>query len=864
MLVAVSPKHRPMLEFLYASGFSADLLRLSYPIPVEGPLRTLDVVAFGRSAPQDMTTAAIAGEYVAASKGQVPWVLDAARSLAAPLSLIAADDGLDLWKVGATPDADALLGRGDQPRELAGRFAGISNPESLLSAKQGRQLTLFPVEASLLARARRGSSDLLSELVQEAMLLAIGDRRTLSAGEWQEVTRLVVQALAALVVRDKFELQASGLKVLDAASARFPDFFKPSHLLDQRVAAGLADALGVLERGVNYRGVDSAVVSRVYENTVVSTAARTKQGIYYTPPELADRIAATVPFEEVAPNERIVLDPACGSGTLLLAAHDRLVELLPSGAQPDQQQSYVRGHLIGYDSDPFAAEIAKLSLLLHSLPFGNGWRVETRDALDSTHVENPRPSFVISNPPWRGRRSVEGQRTEDAIPFLHRMLQLASPRGFVAAVLPASWLQSRVARQSREWLAQSAELFEIWRLPEGTFETAQLAPCVVFARAGRPRSRGWVFRRIRPESLARFEATGRAGEQWMSAGSVSALSPTLLRGPFDALQPELAALPTLGDFADVESCPVPEPGRRFGERGDYWLLSKAGGLPAYGSPNAAELVQVDYPGDFHRAARERGPLLRREKVLVSSRRSPANPWRLKAGLDRVGVIPRESLHMVVPRPFGDADLYALLALLGSRFASAWIDIYEPKRTIDVKSLRSMPVPRPGPGWGVLADAGRRLHAAAATHELSDLARAVDGLIEALYGLPDRVRQDLDGAFGGKRAPEGTVRYPVRVGSLRDWEERLVPPFSEPSPADIFGAVLAVQPPDVRLWVPGNTPESGLVTRLPPSFPGWLCVEGSTFDVQVGPTLAESTYRYQPRAYMGFSEAGAAETPQVDQ
>jgi SAM-dependent methyltransferase len=852
MLSDVAPPQRPLFEFLFAAGFNRDLVRAEFPVPLAGTLARLDVVAFGRSVPQDLTTAAVAGEYVANGNGRIPLVLDAARSLATPLAVINADeDGLGLWRIGATAHTDELLGSDSNARELAGRFASIS-PESLMAAKSGQQLTLFPTDARLLAAARRGSSDRLSGLVDEALGRVVASEGGVNATDWQRITRLVVQALAALVVRDKFELDAQGLGVIDAAAARFPEFFAGSATLSAEAIVGVTAALDVLGRGVNYMGLDSAVISRVYENAVVTAATRTQQGIYYTPADLAQSIASAVPFEEIAPEARRVLDPSCGSGTLLVAAHDRLARLLPDGASVGYREQYLRAHLAGWDSDPFAVELAKLSMLLHSLPYGNHWQVNVGDALNSEVAEDARPSFVLSNPPWRGQRSVDGARFEQALPFLRQMVRLAAPGGFVAAILPASWLSSRVARESREWLTRENRLFEVWRLPEGTFESAHLAPCVVFIRVGQPTSGAWVYRRVRRGSLESFTTTGSADEQWLLKEPTHSVESSLLRGPFDVIQAQLGNLPTLGSVAEILSSPVPEPGLTLGQRGDFLLLETAGELPAYGRPSNQSLVRVAYPDDFHRAGVGRGPLLRRPKVLVSSRRSPANPWRLKVGLDTLGVIPRESMHMATPRTNDEDGLFALLALLGSRLASAWIDTYEPKRSIGTALLRSFPVPPPGPAWAVLSDAGRRLFAASDTDELSALARAVDGLIEAMYGLPDRVRDDLDAAFEGELAPEGRVRYHGGDDSrTRDADVGAIHGVLE---QDLFGAVLGVDPPLIRVWVPGFTPETGVEIALPQGMRGWMCAPGATFDVRVGTSLARAQYRYQPKAYLEFAES----------
>lgn len=846
----VAPDRRPLLNFLVAAGYNQDLVRLEFPVPTAGSLERLDVAAFGRPAPLDMTTLTIAGQVVPEAGWQASLALDAARALAAPLALLKTDGRLELWRVAAAETGDERIGEGPvaEARQLAGRFASVAGPDALYAAKHGRQLTLFPVDAKLLAQARQGSSDMLSSLVDEAMLTQF-DESEGTVAHWQDAARRVVRTLAALVIRDKFELDVDGIGVFGAAQAKFPEYFGGLTHLSDKQAARLHELVEILGRGVNYRGLDPAVVSRVYENAVVTGAARVEHGIYYTPPELADRIVATLPVEELAPEQRVVLDPACGSGTLLISAHDRLAQLLPVRVAAGERHGYLVAHLLGYDVDLFATEIAGLSLLLHSLPFGNHWHVEQRDAL---HAGAPpaSPSIVVSNPPWRGRRSVQGRRVEESVLFLQRMVELCAPGGFVAAVLPASWLQSAVARESREWLTAQASLFEVWRLPEGTFESAALAPCVVFAQVHETRARPWVYRRVRSKNLQRFFQNYLADEQWLQP-AIDDRSQALMRGPFDVIRDSLDKLPKLGDISYVETSPVPEPGKETGRAGNFWMLSKAGDLTAYASPDRSTLRRIRYPDDFHRAGRERGHRLQQHKILFSGVRSPANPWRLKVGLDNEGVIPRESLRMVIPRDDSVTDhLFALLALLGSRLASAWVDTYEPKRTIDIKLMRRFPVPRDGPIWGVLADAGRRLHAAAGTAEISGLAAAVDALIESAYGIPDHLRRSLDSAFGGEVAPEGVPRYAPTVGGVPDHDGNV----------NLFGAVLDIDGAGLRVWVPGLTPEDGAVVELPARFPGWLCRTGATFDISGSDDLASADYRFQPRSYMEFepSEGRAAE------
>jgi hypothetical protein len=840
-------ERRPLLDFLFAAGYDDSLLREEFPVPLRGGIERIDVAAFGRVAPMDMTSLTVAA-HVAGHSTPASHVRDAARQVAAPLALIRTNGRLELWRVTATDASDERLGDADaaDATELAGRFASVVAPDSLYAAKHGRQLSLLPTDVSLLAQAREGSSNRLSTLVEEAMITVLEHETHPPIDAWKEAAQLVVRTLAALVIRDKFHVTDDRADPFRTAESYFPQYFRQLSRLSRAQQGRLKTLADILGQGVNYAGLDPAVVSRVYETAVVSTASRVEHGIYYTPPELAERVVATLPFEEVPPQHRVVMDPACGSGTLLLAAHDRLAGLLPTRLEGGARHGYLVAHLIGYDSDPFAAEIASLSLLLHSMPFGNNWRIENRDAL-SGDAEATSPWIVMSNPPWRGKRSIDRKRDERATAFLRRMVELCQPGGFIAAILPATWLQSDVAQDSRAFLTNETALFEVWRLPEATFASAPLAPCVVFAQKDAP-PRPWIYRRVRHPSLSQFLRMYEADEQWLQPPVVGAES--LMRAPFDLIAGQLNDLPRLTDRAIVESSPVPTPGRRTSRGGDYWYLRRASSLRAYGATTEEELERVHYPDDFWRAGKERGANFRRQKVLVSAKRSPSNPWRLKAALDLLGVIPRESLHSVIPYPRGQTktDVYALLALLGSRFASAWVDAFEPKRTIDIELLRNMPIPEPGAIWDVLTDLGRRLRRATDPDTTRDLAVTADRVIESAYRLPPSVQRSLDRTFAGEPAPEGGTRYPIIPTA----------PAEEGGDLNVFGAVLGVSETALRLWVPGVTPEQGVVTALPKRFPGWLCRDGSTFDIYGSSDLQSAEYRLQARAWMDFEDVAVDE------
>jgi len=701
----------------------------------------------------------------------------------------------------------------------------------------------------------------LSERVTDAMRFMLGSQPLAEeegAERLVEASRIVIGALAALMVRDKFDLSVTGSELFVAARQHFPGYFDWLERLDSISEDRLVELLRILGEGVNYEGLDPSVVSEVYERAVVSQSERLRLGIFYTPPDLARQVAAHVPFEEISPEDRIVLDPACGSGTLLLAAHDRLQALAPAIWDPEARHRYLVSHLVGYDTDQFAVEIARLSLLLNALPAGNSWQVDRRDALRAP-IPSRRPTVVMSNPPWQDVRSRQGVRKQVADDFLQRMLNFVKPGGYIAVVLPAAWLSSDVSSTTRQVVQERADIFEVWRFPEGVFGGASLAPCVVFAQV-RPRTdRPWVFRRVLSrEGIARFYETGTGEEQFLAHSDRAARAGTLLRGPLDEAWELLGSLPRLRSFATVQAGPIPEPPvADRGGKGDFQLLRRAGDSPAFGEAPEDALVRVRFPEDFHRAGTHSGSIFRRPKLLVSAKRSTVNPWRLKVGIDRRGIIPRESLYMVIPSTEAEDSLYALMAILGSAVASCWIDSYGTKMAVDADLLGDLPIPKRGRVWKDLARAGRSmLWARTNGHlELSFLTRAMDQLVAQAYGLSRDVMERLERHFEGFTAPEGGQRY--RTNDLAEAKaSELVEARTRNGPEiRRFGAVLDVEEDCLRLWVPGTTDDDGNLFQLPERFLGWHCQPEATFEVStVDGDLQTARYYFQQLSYQSFDTA----------
>jgi hypothetical protein len=867
-------------DLLRGLGYTRDLIRRDYPVWMGSAVSRLPVVGFARARPKDMTTATIVA--ARSSDSNVDDLFSAARILASPVVLLSRDSQVELWSIPSNPGAEQQINA--VPGNELGRFSGLYrsalNPDNLLAAKTSySQLSLFPVDVNLLPSARRGLFNQLISRVREAAIIAttgasqpslylglphghLSQRRTRRSAEHdleqQEKfitgSQAVVGALTALMIRDKFGLTSSGFDLLADATRLYPDYFQSIEPALRREGIDLPYILDILGSDINYEALDPRIVGQVYEEAIVDEDERLRSGIFHTPPELAKSILQHLPIEQVPPDRRVILDPACGSGTLLLAAYDRLQELTPIRWEPDVAHSYVTRLLHGIDRDQFAVDIARLALLLNSLPEGNHWDVRRRDTLTTQMRGKQRPMFIVSNPPWRDIRSIGGRRHQVADDFLRWTLDTVRPGGFFAIVLPSAWLSSSTSASFREQVQERAEVFEVWRLPDDTFPSARTAPCVLFGQvrsaheASTKEVRPWIFRRIlRSSSKEFFYQTGIADETYLGLGINSLRTDTYLRGPLDDAAKRLHSMPTLQSIATVQNGPVPEPPVAIrGGAGDFLWLKSGRMLPAFGSLEPSDLIPVRFPDEFHRAGSHDGSIFRLRKLIISGDRSPANPWRLKVGLDNIGVIPRDSLHMVIPQDVDDYDtaLYALLAIFGSAFAAAWIDAYCTKLAIETRLIRDMPIPPPGEVWSKLASQGRQLvEAADSPALLAARAKELDEIVFRSYRLPERVRRSMTAHFAGFTAPEGAVRYPEPLHTAV---------VNEAAPVRTFGAVLGVdQPGTLRLWVPGLTPDEGISEPVPRRFLGWHCVKGATFDVESYGSLYNANYKFQRRAYQDF-------------
>ncbi len=138
-------------------------------------------------------------------------------------------------------------------------------------------------------------------------------------------------------------------------------------------------------------------IGQVYE-TLLAAKTRRARGVHFTPPELAAEVVEATLAPLRGPLR--IIDPAMGCGAFLLAAARLLEKRGPDFAKAMSGKHSLTGTVVlsGFDTDPLAVELARLSLSIET-----GLPVEAFDGLrvgDALLETEGQFDAVVGNPPF--------------------------------------------------------------------------------------------------------------------------------------------------------------------------------------------------------------------------------------------------------------------------------------------------------------------------------------------------------------------------------------------------------------------------------------------------------------------------------
>ena len=261
---------------------------------------------------------------------------------ASPCVLFAGNGTADLWLrcwECPTPIKNITF----EPQQL--RKAFEHNRRELerdaLAALRGGQRYLF--DGVHLAR-REELATFLNRGITKATWFCDKIKCELDKASEKALSRVSIGLLAARILQDKNIFGPSGEQSSDArellakADSLADGFFNhvivsDLTLLDARISSPIVDEMLVrimahLTGPASFSMVTPEMLGDLYENLLRAQRKRGQDrelnGIHYTPLSLARNLLRRIPVEELPPASRCALDFACGSGTFLLAATERL------------------------------------------------------------------------------------------------------------------------------------------------------------------------------------------------------------------------------------------------------------------------------------------------------------------------------------------------------------------------------------------------------------------------------------------------------------------------------------------------------------------------------------------------------------
>jgi len=213
-------------------------------------------------------------------------------------------------------------------------------------------------------------------------------------------------------------------------------------------------------------------------------------GQFFTPMEITDFCAALV---EPTVKDMIV-DPACGSGGFLLAALREVWKKLNSSSPASTESlemtkiGFISDNLYGIDIDARMIRLARINLLMHTNSLLVKIKRPSKVVVDNgllyseklPELKTRMASIALTNPPFgsiefdlvvlRFFELGQGKKSRNSpILFLERCLQLLSPRGKLAIVIPDSILSGASTSDVRDLIRKESIVKAVIKLPSETF-----------------------------------------------------------------------------------------------------------------------------------------------------------------------------------------------------------------------------------------------------------------------------------------------------------------------------------------------------------------------------------------------------------
>jgi type I restriction enzyme M protein len=234
-----------------------------------------------------------------------------------------------------------------------------------------------------------------------------------------------------------------------------------------------------------------------------ATESGKSKGQFYTPAEVSRVMAKVIGAGSAKSASQTIHDPTCGSGSLLLKAHDEA-----KGATDLDLAIY------GQERDNATSALARMNMILHGCPTAEIWQGNT---LSSPHFKDEKSGklktfdFVVANPPFSDKswssgidpgNDLFGRFAPDAVPprkngdyaFLLHVLACLKSTGKGAVILPHGVLfRGNSEADIRRDIVRRGYIKGIIGLPANLFYGTGIPACIVVLDKEGAAARNGIF-----------------------------------------------------------------------------------------------------------------------------------------------------------------------------------------------------------------------------------------------------------------------------------------------------------------------------------------------------------------------------------
>ena len=729
------------------------------------------------------------------------------RALGAPIWLCIQGDRVEVWNTkgpnGAVRETAYAL---DALDDLFTVKADMWSPDRIHRAKSAglwdapEQLSFF--EHGLIKAIETCTQQRLDRIITRTLKTLATPLRA-AALDYRRAYRACFYYVAAKIILDRQHPVAKDWPVDDAqgilnaisAHYRLGYATEPGKgIARQR----LDSAWDALRNDVSFANISADDLAFVYENTLVSPETRKELGTHSTPRAVAEFLVSRLNLGRWGKDVPKIYEPFCGAGVLLVAALSKIRTQLPRDWSESQRHAFLVKRLRGADVDPFACEVASLSLILADYPSSNGWDIQTTDLFEDGAIASQLDPgmIVICNPPFESFIPLERRRYPAAAstsvrkPIHVLSAVLDRKPTALAFVMPHALIGDSQYATLRQRIEREFAHIEFVSLPDRVFVQSDFESALLVAREPRPERKQSVV------TVQSATVTDQTRDYFLSGCHrppfrKREIWSTPIQAAGQLWIPELAELweylahyPKLGFIAEFH-------------RGLEWQSGhqtqavsrsqRSGFKPGvHSSANLRQFLTVVPAYLDCRRENLRGNAMKypwdRPKVIVNAARKSRGAWRLAATRDTEGLVVSQQLAGCWSKHDGEAWLYAIEALLNSPLASAFVGIFDSRKRFRLEVLEDVPLPRhlDPAAWMPYVEEVERLTNAEnpfRRQESASLTAALlrlDAAVLAAYELPARLERQLLAYFRGASRPvDGTFAgYPNEGGMARTLAEIL--------------------------------------------------------------------------------------------